>query len=165
MQIQTTTYPVEIMTADYQAAGTFAPRGNPAMFINDESVQTFTLQDATFTPLMPGAHIGTVKASPLFVPKPHTHIMLIGDLKPEDALLLPKPLTLVCFTDTYAVRGTFHIGTETQPADLLTEMAGTFLAATDAEIYSLRPLGQAISGVADLLFINKHALRGYHPAE
>src|SRR5690606_22779563 len=50
-------------------------------------------------------------------------------------------------------------------ADLLTEVAGTFLAATDAEIYSLRPLGQAISGAADLLIINKHALRGYHLAE
>lgn len=165
MQIQTTTYPIEIMTADYQVAGMFSPRGNPAMFVNDQSVQAFTLSDATFTPLMPGANIGAVSAPTLYVPKQHAQILLVGELAPADASLLPKPLPLVCFTDTYAVRGTFHVGAETQPADLLSDTAGTFLSATDAEIYSLRPLGQAISGAADLLFINKYAIRGFHPAE
>ena len=55
MRIERTPYPVEVFTANYQAAGTFTPRGSPANFINDAEVQTISLDAATFSPLVPGA--------------------------------------------------------------------------------------------------------------
>lgn len=163
MQIQTTPYPIEILTADYQIAGTFSTRGNPAMYINDVGVQTFAVEQATFTPLMPAAHIGEMTMPTVYVPKANAHILLIGDYTAADAQVLPKEIPLICFTDTYAIRGTFHVGAETQPADVFTDMASAILPVTGAEIYSLRPLMHDISGASDLLFVNRAAVRAFHP--
>lgn len=162
MQIERTPYPVEVFTASYQAAGTFTPRGSPANFINDAEVQTISLDAATFSPLVPGARIGDLRASAVYLPKDGIQLLIIANFPAAEASLLPQAVPLICFTDTFAVRGLFHTGAETQLADVLSGTPGMFLPVTDVEIYAVRPLLQDISGAADLLYVNKSAILGFH---
>lgn len=162
MQIQTTPFMVELLLENYQAAGTFDVRGNPAVYLNDQSMHTITLRDASLTPLMSGASVGEVSTPTLFVPKADVQIVLVGDYSRAEAQLLPRVIPLVCFTDTYAIRATFHAGLETLPVDVFYEPLGDFLPATDVEIYSLRPLVHPVSGSTDLVFIHKKAIRSFH---
>lgn len=163
MQIQVTPYPVEILTADYQATGTVHLRGNPAIFINDSSVQLFTVADATLTPLAADWCIGQMDAPTLYVPKAHVQMMLLDEFRAADALLLPGAIRLMVFTDTYAVRGTCRVGAEAQPADLLGAIGGAFLMMTGAEIRPLRHLTSEVRQSAELVFLHKPAVRSFQP--
>ena len=163
MQIQVTPYPVELFTADYRAAGTMDIRGNPAIFVNDNSVQLFTVCDATLTPLAADWCVGQLSAPTLCVPKPHVQMMVLGDFRATDALLLPGAIRLMVFTDTYAVRGTCRVGAEAQPADLLGELGGAFLLLTGAEIRPLRHLTSEVRPSAELVFLHKSAVRSFQP--
>ena len=165
MEVQTTAYPIEILTASYQIMGEFTPRGNPALFLNDPQVASFRLEKGTLVPLMPGARIGEMAVGSLYVPRDEVQIVVIGNLDAQGAALLPRPLKLVCFTDTYAVRATFHTDQETRIEDVVAT-SGLFLPATDAEIFALRPLMADIGGEAPLIFIHKKAIKAfYEPTE
>jgi hypothetical protein len=152
------TYPVEVLTASYQISGEFQPRGNMIIFLNDANVSSLTITNATLMPLMPGARTGAIPSPELYVLKSEVQVLIIGDFPPEEAQLMPKKLPLVCFTDTYAIRATFHVGAETQPADVFS-VQSLFLPITDLDIFTLRPLTQEIGGQADLAFIYRPAVR------
>jgi|SRR5690606_32600381 hypothetical protein len=163
MQIQVTPYPAEILTADYRAAGTIHLRGNPAIFVNDNAVQLFTICDATLTPLATDWCVGQMNTPTLYVPKAYVQIMVLDELRAADVLLLPGALRLMVFTDTYAVRGTCRVGAETQPADLLGELGGAFLMMTGAEIRPLRQLAGDVRQSAELIFLHKSAVQSFQP--
>ncbi len=163
MEVQTATYPIEILTASYQITGEFTPRGNPALFINDPQVASFHIQKGTFIPLMLGARVGEMAVHTLYVPRDEAQIVVIGNLEAAAAALLPRPVTLVCLTDTYAVRATFHIGQE-MPTGELVAASGPFLPATNAEIFALRPLMADIGGEAPLIFVHKRAIKTFYEA-
>lgn len=163
MEVQTATYPIEILTASYQITGEFTPRGNPALFLNDPQVASFHIKEGTLVPLMLGARVGEMAVRSLYVPRDEAQIVVIGNLEASAAMLLPRPVALICLTDTYAVRATFHVGQEA-PTDELVAVSGPFLPATDAEIFALRPLMADIGGEAPLIFIHKGAIKTFYEA-
>jgi len=160
MQVNIITFPVEILTGHYQISGGLEVRGSPAVFINDATFNSFSIHDATLTPLAPGSPVGPVKTSLLYVPKTEPHAILIGNFEAKDAQLLPNRIRMVCFTDTYVIRCEFHVGPETKTLDALS-LAGPFLPTTGAEIYALRPLAADLGGQADLLYIHKDHVRSF----
>ncbi len=162
MQVNIITHPVEILTGHYQISGNLEVRGNPAVFVNDASFSVFNVHDATMTPLATGSPVGQVKVPLLYVPKSEPHVVLIGNFEAKDAQLLPNRLRLVCFTDTYVIRASFHVGPETKAPDALYFQAGPFFPTTAAEIYPLRPLAADLGGQADLLYIHKDHVRTYY---
>ena len=164
MEVQTSSYVVEMLTAEYQISGHFEPRGNAGVFLNDQEVHTLVIEDATLVPLTPGARVGSMPVKELFLPKGDVQVMVIDGFSPREASLMPKAIPLVCFTDTFVVRATFHAGSETQPQDVLS-LPGPFLPATNVEIFTLRPLTVDIAGDADMIYIHKAAVRTFYPAE
>lgn len=162
MEIQTSEYPVEMLSVDFQVAGTFSARGQPPLYINDPQVSTLAVEDATLTPLMPGARIGALNVPAMYVPKTTIDVLLIGDFSAEEASLLPNAFRLICFTTAFAVRGTFYGGAETQTADVFESGIGPFVPVVGAEVYPIRPLAVEAGGAAELLYLNRGAIRAYH---
>lgn len=163
MQVNIRTYPVEILTGHYQIGGEIEIRGNPAVFVNDASFSAFTIRNATLTPLTVGTSVGPVKVPVLFLPKSEPQVVLIGDFSPQDAQLLPTKIGLVCFTDSYVIRGVYHTGPETQPIDVFFSGGGPLFPATDAEIYPLRPMAADLGGQADLVYVHRDAIKAMYP--
>lgn len=162
MQVVTTTYPIEVLTARFQVGGRFTPRGNPGVFLNDQQVETFIIEDATSQPLTYGSKLGQMATTPAFIPKHEVHILTMEGFSPLDASLMPKPVGLLVFTDTYAIRGTFHTGAETPPSDVFAR-GGPFFPVTDVEIFSTSPLAVDIKGAADLAYVHREAVRLFFP--
>jgi hypothetical protein len=162
MQVNITTYPVEILTGHFQVSGNLEIRGNPAVFVNDASYNVFSVHDATVTPLVAGSPVGQVKVPVLYLPKSEPHVMLIGNFAPQDAQLLPNKIALIAFTDTYVIHGEFHTGPETKADDILYSAAGPYFPATDAEIYAMRPLAADLGGQADLVYVHKQHVRVFY---
>lgn len=157
------TFPAEILTGYFQISGKMEVRGNPTIYLNDASFDVFSVHDATMTPLTPGSSIGPVKVPLLYLPKTEPHVVLIGNFNPKDAQLLPNIINLVAFTDTYVIKGSFHAGPETKADDVFFYSPGPFFPATDAEIYTMRPLAADLGGEADLVFIHRNHVRSFYP--
>lgn len=162
MEIRVQTFPAEILTGYYQVGGGLEVLGNPSIYVNDATFPAFQIHDATLTPLMAGTPVGPVKVPKLFLPKTEPHVVLIGDLSPQDAQLLPTRVKLICFTSAYVIRGVFHTGPETQAVDLFFSMPGPFFPATDVDIYPIRPMAADLGGQADLVYVHRDAVRAYH---
>jgi len=160
-QVNIVSYPVEILTGHYQISGVMEVRGSPAVYVNDASFNTFSIHEATITPLAPGSPVGQVKTPLLYLPKAEPQVILIGNFEPKDAQLLTTIIRAVCFTDTYVVRAAFHVGPETKAIDIL-DLTGPFLPTTAAEIFALRPLAADLGGEADLLYIHKDHVRTFY---
>ncbi|HEC21381.1 MAG TPA: hypothetical protein ENI95_00530, partial [Chloroflexi bacterium] len=123
MQVQVRSYPVDVLTAHYRVYGELQTRGDPTIFLNDENVSTLTVYDATLMPLRQGMRLGAVMAREIHIPKNEPQVLILGNFEPE-VRPLPKTANLICFTDTYVLRGTFHMGLETQISDLFYVQAG-----------------------------------------
>jgi hypothetical protein len=162
MEVQVNEYPVEMLSAEFQITGTFETRGQPPLYINDQQVQTLTVENATVTPLMAGARIGPMNVPAVFVPKTQVDVLLIGDYSVEEASLLPKAFRLICFTSTYAVRGAIYGGMEMQATDILGSGTGPFVPVTHAEVYPIRPTAIEVGGTASLIYLNRQSIRAYH---
>jgi hypothetical protein len=162
VEIRVQTFPVEILTSFYQIGGKIEMIGNPAVSVNDAAYSTFNIHDATLTSLTPGTPIGPVKTPMLYLPKNEPQVVLVGDFSPKDAQLLPNTVKLICFTDSYVIRGVFHTGPETQAADVFFFSPGPFFPATGVEIFPIRPLAVDLGGQADLVYVNRAAVRAFH---
>lgn len=163
MQVNISSYPVEILTGHFQIGGEMEVRGNPTIFLNDASIDVFAIHKATLTPLATGTSVGQVQVPLLYVPKTEPHILLVGNFDPKSAQLLANKIPLVCFTDTYVIKAEFHAGPETKADDVLYYSAGPFFPATAAEIYAMRPLAADLGGEADLVFVHKSHVRTFYP--
>ncbi len=161
MQVQSKTYPIELLTSHYQVGGEFTPRGSPAVHINDPAVVSLEISNATIIPIVSGTRIGEMKAAVTYVPKNEVQVMIFGDFTPAQAGLMPRQYRLVCFTDTFSFRGTFYVGSEFRAGDIFS-LPGPFLPSTDFEIFSLRPMAIDISGEADLVYVHKNAVQVYY---
>ena len=162
MEVVTRTYPIEVLTAHFQVGGEFSPRGNPGVFLNDQQVETFVIEGASSQPLAYGSKLGQMSSSPAFVPKNEIQILTMDGFEPQEALLMPKKVNLLVFTDTYAIRGTFHTGAETPASDVFVQ-GGPFFPLTNVEIFSTRPMAVDVSGGADLAYLHRNAVRVFYP--
>ena len=161
MQVLVNTKAVEILTGSYQVSGKLEIRGNPAVFLNDNTVRTLAVLDATVTPLAVGTSVGPMSVAKFYVPKAEPQVVLI-DMTIQEAQLLSTKIDAVCFTDSYIVRGEFSTGPETKPPDLFTASAGPFFPAQNAEVLPVRPLTEDLGGQADLVFVRGDAVRVFY---
>src|SRR5688572_23702110 len=112
MGIVFTPYPIDILTANFQIQGEFRPRGNPNVFVNDAQYNELTINDAMLKPIMPGAKFGPLNTAELYLPKREVQVMTLQGFPVAEAQLMATKLRLICFTDTYIIRGDFHAGPE-----------------------------------------------------
>ncbi|MNC96363.1 hypothetical protein D3C83_137200 [compost metagenome] len=69
---------------------------------------------------------------------------------------------MICFTDTFIIRGGFHTGPEMKAVDLFYSLASTFYPATEVEVFAQRQLSSDVSLKADLAFVHRDAVRAFY---
>lgn len=154
MEINLQTYPVQILTRDYIVVGNFTPRGRANIYINDERNETFVVDSPEVTALVPGGTISTLAdVDAINVPKAAIQVLVLGEFTKEDAQLLPRAETLVTFTDTFIVRGEFHMSMEAGISDIFANR-GPFYGCVNAEILAARPLAEDVGGQAPIVYLN-----------
>ncbi len=165
MQVVLGSYPVDVFTAHYRISGEIKPRGNPTVFLNDPGNQTLTVHDATVIPLRPGVELEPLAAAMVHIPKSETQVVVIGNLKLEEARPLPKRTPLICLTDLFVLKGYFHMGADTRVEDVFAVLAGPFFFATSLQIVSLYAQATGVRAAAELAYVHKGAIRAYYSPE
>lgn len=161
MQIIINAYPVDLLTPHYRIYGELRVRGDPSVSLNEPSVDTLTVHDAVMLPLHEGMRLGAVDVETLYVPKAEPQIITLGDFKPM-VKPLPRTERLICFTDTYLLRGTFHMAFETQVQDTFSVQGGPFFTATNVDIFSLYPLPVEVKASSTLAYVRGDAVRSFY---
>lgn len=163
MQVIVNTYPVDILTPHYRVYGELRTRGDPTLFLNDESNATLTVHDATLIPLRQDMRLGAVTMDELHIPKHEPQVLTVGDYTPQ-VRPLPKAVRLICFTDTYLLRGTFHMSPETRTNDVFYSRQSLFFAVTDLDTYSLYPLAVEVKARSALAYLRGGSVRAFYKA-
>lgn len=146
---------VEVLTQKFQVVGSLTPLGDILSFLNDPQRETLIIEDAEATPIQAPWRGGAFTSAELVLPKSEVQIVLVDGLQRDDMQLLPRAENLVVYTDTFAVRGGFHTGSDTKVSDIFYITQGPFFPATNAEAYGVVSLKVAIGGAAPVLFLNK----------
>src|SRR5574341_1934205 len=162
MQANIVPYRVEILTPTYHITGELRPRGNPGVFLNDASYPTFTIYAAHLQPIAGGARIGAMSVEELYVPKSDVHLICLPDFPPSEAMLLATRHPLICFTDTYVIRGEFHSGPETKAGDLFHFTRGPFFPGSDLEAFPVKPMAADVGLRVPLAYVHRNALRAFY---
>lgn len=161
MQVQVKKYPVDVLTAHYRVYGEISTIGDPTMFFNNDTVSTLTIQDATLMPIRPNARIGPVSVDTLYVPKTEPHVVILGGHEHE-VNLLKKTKQLICFTDTYVMQGTFHMGIDTKVLDVFYWGGNLFFPATRLDIHTLYQMEVEVKAAAELAYVQRNAIRAFY---
>lgn len=165
MDIQLTAYPILVLTSSYQVDGTLTPRGRPNIFLNDAQYEAISVDHATLKPIMQGARLGPMTMAQLHMSKREIQIVRFGEFTVADAQLLASARCMVCFTDTYIVRGEFPTSPETKAVDLFYSGNNVFYGVKDAEVFPLRALASDVSFKAELAFLNRDAVVAFYSEE
>ncbi len=161
MEIIVQSYPVDILTSHYRVYGEIRTRGDPSIFLNDQAVSTLTVYDATLIPLRPGVRVGAMMMDELYIPKSEPQIITLGDYEPV-VRPLPKQERLICLTDTYLLRGTFHMGPETRVEDVFYALPGPFFSITHVDIFALYPLAIDVKARSELGYLRGLSVRAFY---
>lgn len=162
MQIMEKKYPVDILTANYRVSGELRPLGNPTIYLNDSSRTTLTIFDAMVVSLRPGIQMEPMAATALYVPKKEPHVLILGKLTLEEVKPPPKSAPIVCLTDTYLVKGNFHMGMDTKVVDVFSILAGPFFFASNIQITSLYAEAVSVHAAAGLAYVHREAVRAFY---
>ena len=166
MDINLVSYPIDIFTAHYRISGAWTPRGNPAIFLNNESVQTLLIEDATVIPLRPGVELEPILAPKLYLPKGDPQAIILGNLDMETIRPFPRRELLVCLTDLLIMKGYFHLPMETKLQDVFTVMTPQqFLFVSSLQVASIYAEATGVRANAMMAFVNKHAVHGFYTPE
>jgi hypothetical protein len=165
MEVVFTPYPIEILSSNYQIQGELRPRGNPNIFINDAQYATIVVHSGTLKPISHGARIGPVSVGQIYLPKNEVHVMALRNFDVKEAQILPTSFRMICFTDTYVIRGAFHTGPETKPLDIFYSGPGPFYPATDIEVYPIKALNADVALKAELGYVHRDAIRVFYEEE
>lgn len=163
MRIQTSEYPIEIFSGYFHVSGVMDSRGEPSAFINDERQPTFTVRNGSMTPLSKGVPVGEITPpGSIYLPKDEIQVLIVGDYPLSEAKPMPKKVLMTAYTDTFIIRGYYHMPAEVKAPDVFKAVTKMFFAVSDAEIYTLRPTQVDIRGEAELLYLNGDAVRVYY---
>jgi hypothetical protein len=158
-------YPIDIFTAHYRISGEWVPRGNPAIFLNNESEQTLVIEDATVIALRPGVELEPVLAPKLYLPKRDPQAIILGNLNADDIRPFPRRELLVCLTDLLLMKGYFHLAMESNLQDAFTMMTPhQYLFVSNLQIASLYSEATGVRANALMAFVNKHTIQGFYEA-
>jgi hypothetical protein len=166
MDVHQETYPIDLFTANYRVSGEWHPRGNPSVFLNNESVLTIIVHDATVVALRPGIDLEPILAPRLYIPKTDPQAIIMGKVSLDEIKPFPRRELLVCLTDLLMMKGYFHLAMESQIQDAFTAMTPqAFIFVSNLQIVSLYSEAAGVRANALMAFVNKNAVRAYYPEE
>jgi hypothetical protein len=159
MDVILTPHRVEIFTASYHLSGELPMRGTPGLFLNDHVYPVFTVVGSLIRPMAQGAEVAPLDVPECFVPKETIEVVGLPDIDMKEMHLMPSIRRLVCLTETYMVKGEFHTGAESGPADLFYFAGGPFFPATNVEIRAVRPVASPVELSLPLAYVHRDAVR------
>jgi hypothetical protein len=165
LQVQTNSYAVDILTAHYRVSGEIRILGNPIHYLNDQLVSSLTVYDATLVPIQSGVRVSAMSAEELYVPKTEPQIIILGSRAPDETSPLPKSENMVCFTDTYVVRGTFHMRQDVQTHDTFSAEYGPYFLVSKLNIATLYAVAVEVKAMANQAYILGTAVRAFFAPE
>ena len=148
-------YTVELLTSTVHVSGKVSLLGDFILYLNDTQRLTIVVKDAQVTPLQTDWRVGGVSRPQAVVPKSKVHILMVADLNPDALQLMPHPQQLIVYTDTFVVNATLYIGADTNVPDIFYVSPGPFFPATQAQVYSVKPLNVEIKRAAPVIFIHR----------
>lgn len=160
MEVLVQNFPVDILTPHYRVYGEIRTIGDPLIFLNDKNTQVLTIHDVVLLPLRKQVRLGSVSVDKFHIPVTEVHIISLGNYQPT-ITPLPKTEQLICFTDTFLLRGTFHMSVETRVQDVFWSSSGAFFAITNVDILSLYPLQADVQAYTTLGYVRGEKVRGF----
>ncbi len=154
---------MDIFTAHYRISGEWKSRGNPAIFLNSETLQTLVIEEATVIPLRPGVDLEPILTPRLYLPKRDPQAIIVGNLKSDEIKPLPRRELLVALTDLLIMKGYFHLAMESNLQEAFTSMSPhQFLFVSNLQIASIYAEATGVRANAMMAFVNKHAIHAFY---
>ncbi len=163
MDIPRRSYQVDILTATYKVEGSLRPIGSLMNALNDPELGFLYMAEATISPLAAHPALRPVVVPEVVVNKSDLlFIHFLDDSINEELRMFKRTERAVVYTQSFALRGDFHLGAEQQFRDMLDTMKGDFQPMTDVSIFPLFQTRVSVPRESDLILINIKAVKMYY---
>ncbi|MCP4428706.1 MAG: hypothetical protein GY803_29825 [Chloroflexi bacterium] len=165
MELKFTTFTVEAVTSQFLLRGSFKPRGDLFIYLNDRRHLFFHFDQVEFAPMATGYQINTVKQPSMNINWAQIiYLALLDEEIIKNLQVLQAKRPVVFYTDKFAIRGDFHVNPDAHEHDLVDDVRD-FLVVSQAAVYPLRSLATKPTKKAPLLALNRRQIVGYHVYE
>lgn len=162
MELQFTSYPVEVITGNFLLRGGFAPRGEFLTYVNDQRNIYYSFEDVEMKPLMADYQIPGLKQQELVMNRYAIHMINVLDESILEKLqIMQTKRAVVFYTDSFAIRGQFHVNADKRDNDLIDELRD-YIAMTDVMVYPMRTSKIIPTRKVPFLALNRHSILAYH---
>lgn len=153
---------VELGIPNFLIKTRFQPRGDMLIFMNNRTYLSYYFEDIELLPLGTNYQFNVIKQPGMTVNRGVISFLSIideSDVKKMQVLAAKRPI--VCYTEWFAIRGDFHVNTET-PSENLFDEKYEFFVLTNVTIYPLRKMMTKPTAKVPALLLNRTAILGYH---
>lgn len=153
---------VELGIPSFLIKTQFQPRGDILIFLNNQTYLSYYFEDVEMLPLGTKYQFKGMKQPGMTINREAiSFISILDESDVEKMQLLSSKRTIVYYTEWFAIRGDFHVNSETPNENLFDEKY-EFFALTNASIYPLRKIMNKPQTKVPALLINRTAILGYH---
>jgi hypothetical protein len=159
---QLSNYTVEVGIHNFLLKGTFSPRTDFFVFINDGDNATYPFTEAQLLPFSKEYQVPSIRQSLINLNRDLIAFISVLDTKQTSRLqYVQASRQVVFYTEWFAIRGELHVHGEKRDDDLL-DTSHDFFALTHAEIHPLRPLHIQMNRKTPFIAINRHRVLAYN---
>jgi len=163
MEIVLTKFQVEVAMPQYLLRGSFQPRGDLLIYLNDQGTNYYTFSQFELLPLGRDYHVPSIRQPMVGVNE--NFIAFLSVLEAEEAerlQVMQSKRPFVFYTDWFAVRGNIHVNPDARDTDLM-DGPRDYFAVTEASIFSIRQTAVSPTAKVPLVLVHRTAIYAYHP--
>lgn len=155
-------YNVEVGIQNFLLKGTFTPRSDFMVFVNDHDIATYPFVDAQLVPLTAEYQVPGIRQTLISLNRDLIAFISVLDVAQTERLqYVQASHRVVFYTDWFAIRGDLHVSGEAREDELL-DTRHDFFALTHADIHPLRPLTGTMQRKVPFVAINRHRVLAYN---
>ncbi len=152
----------ELHTGSTLLKGSFMPRGDLLIYLNDQNRDNYPINDVTLYPLLPDYKVRPIHQETIVTLK--DNLIYLALTNNEDAAkiqIMQSKRPVIFYTQLFAIRGQFHVHEEKRDDDMV-DTDKPFAVITDASVFPLRPVAHEPQRHVPLLALNVHHILAYH---
>jgi len=162
MELSLPVFQVEIGMPDFILKGSFQPKGDILVYLNDLSYAYFRFDEVELLTLSSNYQVGGIKQP--FMSLNRQKMTFVAILREEDATriqVLQTRRPAVFYSEWCAIRGYVHVNPDTRDDDLL-DRSRDFFPISDASIFPMTAVTNNPARKAPFVLVNRHGLVAYH---
>jgi hypothetical protein len=162
LQVQATTFQVEVVLPDYLLRANFTPLGQMTTYLNDRARGNVRFADLEIAPLAVDRQVKAISQPLVTIDK--RMVELISVTNPEQAAeiqVLQSKRPAVFYTAHFAIQGQIHINQDSRDDDMLDETRD-FFPMTEVSIFPLRAVAAAPTRRVPLAMLSRAQVQLYH---